>query len=421
LLLFSLLFISGNGSQANQNKPLAYSPAAEPEAAQEVAQKRFILQYPECVYPTSFGNRELRIYDEEPIAPTPVSTLSPVHQAAQPIRTTHHILSELPLAEPYTLRWRIGVGIPEQNPHLFPWPKTRPGWYLTWTTGARNIESSSGTQNNVTMALPDEEAIGMSFAPMVRVRQGNLHPDPQILGNLAAQNHGRTWLIGNEPDVEWQDNTTPEEYAYAYRCAYAVIKDTDPSAHIAIGGVSQVTPLRLAYIDRIWTFYASEFGERMPVDIWNMHAFVLREEADSWGVRIPPGFEEITSGMLWETDDHSDIMLIREQIVRMRQWMAEHGEREKPLIISEYGILLPESFGYPKHIISEFMWDSFDLFVDLRDSALGYPADDNRLVQRWVWFSSRYHLYESGDLYDSSGNPTILTRALNVYIEQHAE
>lgn len=408
-----LLVATLNGDDSSLN-------LEQPQRDADAKYERFIIQYPECISPASLRVRERQVFDKEPISPTPLPDEAQTDSDDQPIVTIHE-LSALSAAEPYTLRWRIGIGIPEGDPRYFPWPETRPGWYLNWTTGAKQTDGFLGFgDGGVKMELPDEETIGMSFTPMVRVRRGKLHPAPDLLAELAAENRGRTWLIGNEPDVEWQDDTTAEEYAYAYRCAHTVLKDADPSAQIAIGGVSQVTPLRLAYIDRIWTFYASEFGERMPVDVWNMHAFVLREEAESWGVRIPPGFDDVPTGMLWETDDHSDIALIKEQIVRLRQWMAEHGEQEKPLIISEYGILLPDTFGYPMHIVSEFMWNSFDLFVDLRDPALGYPADEYRLVQRWVWFSSRYDLYESGNLYDVDGNPTILTRALNAYIEQHA-
>lgn len=379
----------------------------------------FLADYPECA-PSPLPPRKIEIFDVEPLAQVS-GTSQPLTEAEEPIVHSARQLASVAPAEPYSLRWRIGVGVPEKDLHLFPWPETRPGWYLNWTTNATETNGFMGIGHGIKMDLPNERRIGMTFAPMVRVRNGVLIPKADVLAKLAAQNRGRMWLIGNEPDVEWQDNTTAEQYAYAYRCAHAVIKHNDPSAQIAIGGVSQLTPLRLAYIDKIWNFYASEFGDRMPVDVWNIHAFVLREEADTWGVRIPPGFEDVAQGMLWEPEDHNNVALIEEQIVRMRTWMAQKGERNKPLIISEYGILLPEIFGYPQHIVSEFMWESFDLFVALRDPALGYPQDDNRLVQRWVWFSSRYDLYESGNLYDNRGEPTILTRALNVYIEEHAE
>ena len=121
---------------------------------------------------------------------------------------------------------------------------------------------------------------------------GRLHPSTADLRDLAARNRGLTWLIGNEPDVKWQDNTAPEVYAIAYHRAYEAIKAGDPTAQVAIGGISEVTPLRLEYLDRVWDFYRSLYGEDMPVDVWNMHAFMLPEQRGGWGVNMPPGFDD---------------------------------------------------------------------------------------------------------------------------------
>jgi hypothetical protein len=51
----------------------------------------------------------------------------------------------------------------------------------------------------------------------------------------------------------------------------------------------------------------------MPIDVWNVHAFILREEAGSWGVGIPPGMAGET-GQLSEIGDHADIGIFRDQI-----------------------------------------------------------------------------------------------------------
>ena len=99
-----------------------------------------------------------------------------------------------------------------------------------------------------------------------------------IWRNSAKQYPGRTWLIGNEPDVRWQDNVKAEDYAVAYHNAYTAIKGADITTEVAIGGISQVTPIRLRYLDQIWAAYQTKYGEAMPVDVWNIHAFVLREK-----------------------------------------------------------------------------------------------------------------------------------------------
>ena len=47
---------------------------------------------------------------------------------------------------------------------------------------------------------------------------------------------GSFWLVGNEPDVRWQDNVTAAEYAERYHDVYTFIKERDPSAKVGAGG-----------------------------------------------------------------------------------------------------------------------------------------------------------------------------------------
>lgn len=375
-----------------------------------------------CQRPAWLIRRAERAFAVEPISPTPVPGQVQIELGANYTRTTPYVEYRLPpvsLPEPYSLRWRIGIGIPEKNPLYFKWPPTRPGWYLNWTTGYEEQQFLAGLFQTTNMNMPNENRLGMEFTPMVRVPRGELRPSPQKLMRLAAKYPGRTWLIGNEPDVEWQDNATPEQYAYAFHCAHAAIKGGDPTAQIAIAGLSQITPLRIDYLDRIWRYYRAAFGREMPVDIWNMHAFVLREEAESWGVRIPPGLDGVAFGERWEIEQHADLNLVSEQVFRMRRWMKENGQQEKPLWITEYGILLPSEYGFPIQDVVTFMWGSFDLFRSLREPELGFPHDDYRLIQRWVWFSSRYELYPTGDLFNLNDSAGPLMRAMSAYIEQH--
>ncbi|NJN84144.1 MAG: hypothetical protein HC802_18950 [Caldilineaceae bacterium] len=323
------------------------------------------------------------------------------------------------LAEPYSTRWRVGVGVPDgKSPLIYAWPDSYPGWYLNWSVG-HLATGNSGSPVDVAPDLvvpPDDEA-GMAFAPMVRTPRGKLTPDADLLAATVAQLPGRTWLIGNEPDVRWQDNATPEEYARAYHLAYTTIKEADPTAQVAIAGLSQITPLRLEYLDRVWDFYREEYGEEMPVDVWNMHAFVLQEKADDWGVDIPPGMPEVTHGMQWQIEEHDDLELVAFQVELMRRWMREHGQQQKPLWITEYGILMPESYGFYPGVVTTFMLDSFDLFEKLRDPELGFAEDEDRLVQRWVWFSAGYDLYPTGDLFTRDGAPKQLMLALAAYLD----
>jgi len=353
-------------------------------------------------------------------------TLIPSEGAVKHVRSpylTHLTIADVgttELPKPYSTRWRTGVGIPDKDPMWFKWPAVRPGWYLNWTTSLVAQTRFFGLWRTVRMNLPDQ-GLGIEFVPMVRVYKGRLSPSASDLARLARQYPGRTWLIGNEPDVRWQDNVKAEDYAVAYHNAYTAIKGADATAQVAIGGISQVTPIRLTYLERIWTTYQTNYGAAMPVDVWNMHAFVLREELHNWGVGMPPGFTTETKGVLWDVADHNKLPLVEGQIRQMRQWMAAHGQQQKPLWITEYGILMPESYGFGPQVVRDFMLGSFDLFDKLRDPALGYGADENRLVQRWVWFSTQYDPYPAGNLFNLSGQPKPLMRSFSNYLAAHSE
>jgi hypothetical protein len=238
---------------------------------------------------------------------------------------------------------------------------------------------------------------------MVRVggspTNAEYRPDAGTIQAAAAANPGSTWLIGNEPDVIWQDNTTPERYAELYHELYHLLKDADPTCRVAIAGVSQPTPLRLAYLERALDAYQGRYGEPMPVDVWNVHGFVLREERNSWGVGIPPGFDD-DAGLLYEIEDHDDLDLFRGQVLAFRRWMADHGQRDRPLVLSEYGILMPPEYGYDEARVEAFMVATFDYFLTATDDRVGYPRDGNRLVQWWAWYSLADTTYPTGNLFD---------------------
>lgn len=321
-----------------------------------------------------------------PTAPARVAALpspspEPSPQSGKVSRPKPTPAPQVNWAQPASARDRVGVGVPLGGLGDYAWGADLPGWYLNW---------------QITPRAP--HPANVPFAPMVRLSGDGFRPALDEIVATAAGQPGALWLIGNEPDVMWQDNVTAEQYAAAYSLLYSAIKAADPTAQVAIGGVSVPTPLRLAYLDRILAVYQARYGRPMPVDVWNVHAFILREERSSWGVGIPPGMVE-DKGQLYEIADHADIAIFRRQIVAFRQWMADRGLRDKPLIVTEYGILMPDSYGFPPARVSQFMADTFDFFLTARDPAIGYPADDDRLVQAFCWYSVADTVYPTANLF----------------------
>lgn len=292
----------------------------------------------------------------------------------------------------------------------------RAGWAVDFTV-------------NLNRTWPD----GVEYVPIIRMKQAKdpvtqqrlptydiitqpLTDDPDGLGPIITANPGRLWLVGNEVDrVFWQDDIMPDIYAIAYYDIYHFIKDRDPTAQVAISGLVEVTPGRLQYLDIVWDSYLEMYGTPMPVDVWNMHVYILPEiKADgsnssaAVALGTDPALAILESGNnpalcasanVYCYAEHDDTDIFLEQIRAMRQWMKEHGLQNKPLILSEFSLLYPydgqtpcflmDEFGgcFTPTRVSDYMVDTLAILEGETDPNLGYAHDDYRLVQQWLWFA----------------------------------
>jgi hypothetical protein len=297
----------------------------------------------------------------------------------------------------YTIRQRFGVnvatafqGVPGFPGRLSDFPGADQlgfGWYSDWAV-------------NPAPERPND----MEYAQLLQTRRWP--PNWEYLRQTAQANPGALWIIGNEPETRGQGQHTPQEYATRYFQAYQFLKDVDPSASIAIGGVVMPTPLRLQWLDMTLDAYQRLYGHEMPVDVWNIHVQILQEKRGDWGCGIPYG-SDADQGRMYEIIDNASVAAFEQLIIEFRQWMHARGQRDKPLIISEYGVLMPSSYlPTGDQAVLDFMAGTFDFMLTARDPDLGYAADGDRLVQRWMWFSLNFPLYDdtpggfNGSLYD---------------------
>lgn len=256
----------------------------------------------------------------------------------------------------------------------------RVGWYVDWTATANPARPG-----------------GITYIPTIRLSQTGpdsytYSPSGAALSATVASNPGAIWLIGNEPDRRYyQDDLEPQVYARAYHDLYYLIKAMDPQTLIGAGGIVQPTPLRLQYLDLVLEHYRNLYGEPMPVDLWNIHAFILRERNclyhpdDCWGADVPPGID-VPEGMLYDIQDNDNIEIFKQNIERFRRWMAERGYQDRPLIITEFGVQMPSDYGFTPERVNAYMRATFDYLMTIT-STVGYPADEYRLGQRWAWYS----------------------------------
>ncbi len=283
----------------------------------------------------------------------------------------------------------------------------------------------------------------VEFAPVVRVEEDKngceylstytIHPPLDLqFGSTIAAHPGALWTIGNEPDRGpnppdpadplcangRQDDTHPAVYAQAYHEVYEYIKQRDPTAQFANAGLVEITPGRLSYLDLVENAYQSRYGTTLPVDVWNMHLYIL-PEANPLGE--PNGIAQVALGTdpalatreaggdpkqcgkpgIYCFADHDSMTAFEAQVRRMRTWMKARGEQDKPFIITEYSLLYPYIIDpggtcfvqdengqcFTPARVTAFLNNSFSYLNSATDPDIGMPADENRLVQQWLWFS----------------------------------
>ena len=297
---------------------------------------------------------------------------------------------------------RTGVNITRSTTTNFDLTDLRAGWYIDYrATAYATFANGAAHTPVITLAQVGEDGFTSS-------------PSGAALDAAVAAQPGADWIIGNEPDRRYyQNDLVPRAYARAFHDVAQQIRAKDPTARLFAGAIVQPTPLRLQYLDLVLANYRELYGTALPADGWAIHNFILNERSCShyndpyicWGADIPPGISA-TDGLVIELDElqkTADVNFFKEQVVRFRQWMADNGYRNLPLYVSEYGILMPEDRGFPPALVNQYMNDTFDYLLSTTSDELGYAADDNRLVQRFAWYSTLDPSF-NGSLFESTTN-----------------
>ena len=281
---------------------------------------------------------------------------------------------------------RLGVGVTINPIATYDVAQFRLGWYVDWSA---TPGSASTLEYYHTIRVKQQKA-GAVYLPTYTISPP-LDFSPSGLGPIVQANPGHVWLIGNEPDrMGHQDDTMPDLYAEIYHEAYYFIKGIDPTARVAIGAVIQPTPLRLEYLQRVLAAYQAKYGVRLPVDVWNTHLYIIREVRNEWGGGIPAG-SDAQSGRVYTLQDHLDINIFKSLITELRTWMKDNGYQDVPMVVTEWGVLMPlwflDDVGYTQNDINHFLEDAIKHMDSAADPDLGYAADGYRLVQRAALFS----------------------------------
>lgn len=305
------------------------------------------------------------------------------------------------------------------------------GWYVDWNARINPTHPGGAEYARIIYFSIHDTGIycGNAPAPATEASQVTATFTGTALIENVRANPGALWLIGNEPDTIYNHSSMKAElYAELYHYFYTTIKSVDPTAKVAIGAISQPSPARMEYLDKVLTHYQAKYRQTFPTDLWNIHFYYLNEEECEWGTSPPPFH---SSSELWHLSwkDYLngkllDLQQLEINLRNFRRWMAERGYRDIPLIITEYGVLPPPSVNnvYSNENAAYFLRNTVQIFrtvtdtgiisgsLVLTDTATGYPADGNRLVQMWNWYSTGDG-YFGGGLFDEIGNLTVIGMA----------
>jgi hypothetical protein len=247
-----------------------------------------------------------------------------------------------------------------------PWNPLGLVWYFNW----------NWVDGTVTNPATGET---IEYMPLVGGWGPGVHPSiaqiqSRVTANPSLYPDGTTWLIGNE--IIWDDQRTPTQYTQDYHAFYYGIKGINPTYKVANGSVITSvyynragftgTPYEL--LDAIRDAYLSLYGEPWPVDVWNIHPYVWTQAT----VQL-------------------ELADFENQLHTFRNYMASIGEQDKPLIITEYGLLNYHDESW----MINYLLGSFEILLS-RGHPNGMPDDEGRLVQRWAWFVNNNHVWQAG-------------------------
>ncbi len=226
------------------------------------------------------------------------------------------------------------------------------------------------------------------------------------------------WLIGNEPNVPGQDNTTPETFAEMLYEANRLIRSADPQATLIGPNIlnwdytCQGCPgytSGLSWVQKLRQVYNTRYGTGLPFDAWSLHTYNL-----DWQ-RLP---------LINQAQD-------AHQIEAFRQYLDQSTDsRHKPIWLTEFGVI----WGYDSlewHKDTTGNWQALPkgrLRTDLMESYLASSLDwleqhsTTLGLGHWFLYTSygepeAFSQSFSGiSLFDSSSPSAKLTNFGNIYI-----
>ncbi len=176
------------------------------------------------------------------------------------------------------------------------------------------------------------------------------------------------WALGNEPNDPNVGNRTPEQYAELYH-TYEGWADVAPRCGILPAGIANAD---WQWAEAFREAYRDKYGRYPRVDGWNIHNYVLE-----------PGL------------DPYDVTEFGRRILAFRTWMESIGDGDKPLFLTEFGVLYGSGCCDrpvdPPEKLETFMRDAVQWL------------QESHTVSGWAWFATTTREY-NGNLMTPDGD-----------------
>jgi hypothetical protein len=252
---------------------------------------------------------------------------------------------------PCSIPFGLGVAI-EYEPSLSaPLDKLGPVWYMDWRWEPPAIEGHDR---------------------LYVIRCWQVKPDRGAIERAMRASAPAWWSLGNEPNDPNQDNVSVEEYAELYR-EFESWASQSPGVHIASAGIANAD---WQWAEAFREAFRVKYGRYPRIDAWNIHNYVLEPEFDPY-----------------------DVTEFQQRILAFRHWMESIGDGDKPLFLTEFGVLYGDGCCGrpvdPPDRLQAFMSQSINWMIE------------SQAIDCWAWFSSRCELF-NGDLMTADGQLTEL-------------
>lgn len=248
---------------------------------------------------------------------------------------------------------KFGVGIGDAPLSADQLSQLGPVWYMDWSWSKP--------------AVPGHQRLYVINCDEVD-RQGR-----QIAAAMKASG-ASWWALGNEPNDPNQDNRTPEEYARLY-LTFEDWAEAAPRCGILPAGIANAD---WQWAEQFRQSFFKQFGRYPRVDGWNIHNYILETGLDPY-----------------------DSAEFARRIEAFRRWMTSIGDKDKPLFLTEFGVLYGNGCCGrpidPPEKLQQFMLSTVEWL------------EHSGQVQAWAWFATYTRSY-NGSLMSAEGELNDLGR-----------